>query len=331
VLPAVYSEIVVGLNHFNLDFKNSKITIMKTLVKLLFVLICLGLCFACTEPEDMFEDTQVMLKKGKKKHHGLDQERYVVMKNHDNLKVHYRIIGKGPIDMVFIPGWTNPLTVYTKQFDYFRKKARCIYIDLPGHGLSDAPEGVEYTQKLMADAMYTIVKKEGLKKFIGVGFSWGATPLKVFEMEHPGMIEQLILLDIGIPTWPPMTEVKNGGQAAYFSSLTYEQKLAMMAPNTPPDLLEITSYWPDYPSWLMANLRYHYQSEENCQPYPWDIPIMVIYNHMNDAFEAKTRLHFPGCEIHLLGGDHHVIQWVDADRVNQLMDDFMIDRPGRKY
>ncbi len=104
-----------------------------------------------------------------------------------------------------------------------------------------------------------------------------------------------------------------------------------MAPNTPPDLLEVTKYWPDYPSWLMANLRYYYFAEEVCQPYPWDIPIMVIYNHMNDASEAITRLHFPGCEIHLLGGDNHVIQWVYCDEVNQLMDDFIADRPGKKY
>ena len=60
--------------------------------------------------------------------------------------------------MVFISGWTNPLTIYTKQFDYFRDKAKCIYIDLPGHGLSDAPEGIEYTQGLMADAIYAYEK-----------------------------------------------------------------------------------------------------------------------------------------------------------------------------
>ena len=106
----------------------------------------------------------------------------------------------------------------------------------------------------------------------------------------------------------------------------------MLDPSTPPDLLEITAgYWPDYPSWLMANLRYHWQAEENCQPYSWDIPIMVIYNEMDEAKEAKTRLHFPGCVIHILGGTHHVIQWVDAETVNQLMDEFMIDRPGKKY
>jgi len=150
-------------------------------------------------------------------------------------------------------------------------------------------------------------------------------------MSHPGMIQQLILLDVGIPTWPPMNEAWNEGERAFFSSLTYEQKQAMMDPTTPPDLLEVTGYFPNYPSWLMADLRYYFQAEENCQPYPWKIPIMVIYNYMDDAREAKTRLHYPGCEIHIINGTHHVIQWVYAEQVNQLMDDFMIDRPGKKY
>ncbi len=306
---------------------------MKTFKLLFLISVFVGLLAGCNKDE-IFDDNVNDLKSGThpivNKEKGLDQERFVRMDEID-LTVHYRIIGKGPIDMVFIPGWTNPLTVYTKQFDYFRDKARCIYIDLPGHGLSDAPEGIEYTQQLMADAIYCIVKKEGLKKFIGVGFSWGDTPLKVFEMNHPGMIQQLMLLDVDIPTWPPMNEAIREGQRAFFSSLTYEQKTGMMNPDTPPDLLEVTSYFPDYPSWLMANLRYHWQAEENCQPYPWDIPVLVLYNEMDEAREAKTRLHYPGCEIHLLGGSHHVIQWVDSERVNNFMDDFIADRPGKKY
>jgi pimeloyl-ACP methyl ester carboxylesterase len=305
---------------------------MKTLLKIFFLMTVISLVTGCNKTEEFFSENAVELKKAPivNPAHGLDQERFVTMKEMD-LTIHYRIIGKGPIDMVFIPGWTNPLTVYTKQFDYFRDKARCIYIDLPGHGLSDAPEGIEYTQQLMADVIYCIVKKEGLKKFIGVGFSWGDTPLKVFEMSHPGMLCQLILLDVGIPTWPPMNEAIREAQRAFFSSATYEQKLGMMDPSTPPDLKEVASYFPDYPSWLMANLRYHWQAKENCQPYPWEIPIMVIYNRMDEAVEAKTRLHYPDCIIHILGGSHHVIQWVYAEQVNQLMDDFMIDRPGKKY
>jgi len=42
-------------------------------------------------------------------------------------------------------------------------------------------------------------------------------------------------------------------------------------------------------------------------------------------------LFFPGIEIHLIVGKYHVIQWFQADIVNQLIDDFIADRPGMKY
>ncbi len=257
---------------------------------------------------------------------GLDQERYVTMENTD-LKVHYRIIGKGPVDMVFIPGWTNPLTVYTKQFDYFRDKARSIYIDLPGHGLSDAPEGIEYTQELMGDAIYDIIKKEGVKHFIGVGFSWGWKPLQMLEIKHPGMITQLVLLDVGVTRWPPMTEETR--EATYATQMAWTEADKAVLATEPADYVEWAQYYTYFPSWLMANMYYHYIAEDVCQPYPWNIPILGIWRTLGGG--ATMRQYFPGVEIYRIGGNLHVIQWEQADLVNQLIDDFMADRPGKKY
>ena len=313
---------------------------MKTLVKLLFVIAFLGMLTNCAKDEIIDEGANELksaIPPTVNKAQGLDQDRFVMI-DELNLKVHYRIIGKGPVDIVFIPGWTNPLTVYTKQFDYFREKARCIYIDLPGHGLSDAPENIEYTMGLMADAIYTVVKKEGLHKFAAVGFSWGSSPLTQFEIRHPGMITQLILLDIGIPTWPPLTDASRNA--------TYEANLNMTPGNksvalnglipqvtAPEDLKEWGNYFLDFPNWLLANMYYHYQAKEVCQPYQWTVPVNVIYRIMapNSPKETRTKLFFPNCAISVIGGDQHCIQWAYPETVNQMMSDFLIDRPGKKY
>jgi pimeloyl-ACP methyl ester carboxylesterase len=312
---------------------------MKTLKKFVLLTVTACLLMACSKSDRFWGNDFPDLKYGQNKDHtpahGLDQERYVTMKNM-NLNVHYRIIGKGPIDIVFIPGWTNPLTVFTKQFDYFRDKARCIYIDLPGHGLSDAPEGIEYTQGLMADAIYDVVKKEGVKKFIGIGFSWGYSPLTQFEIKHPGMISQLILLDIGVTTWPPMTQAIR--EATYTAQLTMSpdvkitQLNGLIPPLTAPDDLNaFGQYFLEIPNWLLANMYYHFCAGEVCKPYPWTIPIMVIYRTMLPAKEAKTTLYFPNCDIRVIGGDQHIMQWAYHETVNQMIDDFMADRPGRRY
>jgi pimeloyl-ACP methyl ester carboxylesterase len=292
-----------------------------------------GLLFSCSKDDGLFKeeslDHQYGYEKVNTEVQGLDQDRFVTMQSID-LKVHYRIIGKGPVDMVFIPGWTNPLTVYTKQFDYFRDKARCIYIDLPGHGLSDAPEGIEYTQSLMADAIYDVIRKEGVKKFVGVGFSWGWKPLQLLEMKHPGMITQLVLLDVGVPSWPPI-----GGMSQEIREAQYATHMAWtIVEKTPslkgdPEYDEIFKYYIVFPNWLLANMYYHFLAEEVCQPYPWDIPILGIWR--TDPNQSKMNLFFPGVEIHLIVGKYHVIQWFQADIVNQLIDDFIADRPGMKY
>ncbi len=314
---------------------------MMTIKRLLFYFAGICLLMACSKSDDFrgFESN------GRKYGHdnevypicGLDQERYVTVKSMD-LKVHYRIIGKGPVDMVFISGWTNPLTVYKYQFDFFRDKARCIYIDLPGHGLSDAPEGIEFTMGLMTDAIYEVVKKEGVKDFIGVGFSWGHIPLTQFEIKYPGMIKQLILLDIGVNTWPPMTEEIRNATYEALLTMTPDVKIAQLNGLIPPltapeDLKEWGKYFLVFPNWLLANMYYNYLAEEVCQPYPWSVPIMAICRVVapGSAKETKFKLYFPNCDIKVIGGDQHVIQWAYHETVNQMIDDFMIDRPGRRY
>lgn len=313
---------------------------MKTLKRFLFMITAAGLLFSCTKADEFVTEKSARVQFGYDKVNtevqGLDQDRFVTMQvlnNNDqmiDLRVHYRIIGKGPADIVWIPGWTNPLTMFTKQFDYFRDKARSIYIDQPGHGLSDAPEGIEYTQELIGDAIWAIVRKEGIKEFMGVGFSWGLTPLKFFEMKHPGMINRLVLLDLGLPTWPPMNQVQR--EAIYSNMMGWTtQKIPVVTPAIDAEYYEIAKYFIDYPNWLLANLYYYWLAEDACQPYPWDVPILGIWRTTNVPNEILVNQHFPGIEIHLIECPYHVIQWFRADLVNQMIDDFMADRPGEKY
>ncbi len=181
---------------------------MKSLTRLLLVMAGLILLFSCSKSDDFLAQGTTDLK-CKNVKPGPDQDRYVTMSSLD-LKVHYKVIGKGPVDIVFIPGWTNPLEIFCKQFDYFRNKARCIYIDLPGQGLSDAPEGIEYTMGMMADAIYDVLRTEHVNKFVAVGFSMGPVPLGQFELKHPGMITRLVNLDGGFYPWPPVGDPGKG-------------------------------------------------------------------------------------------------------------------------
>jgi len=315
---------------------------MEKLKKLFQLIAVTGLLFSCSKDDDSFNvdsfDHQYGYDKVNTQVQGLDQDRFVTMQSID-LKVHYRIIGKGPVDIVFISGLSNPLTVYTKQFDYFRDKARCIYIDLPGHGLSDAPEGIDYTMGLMGDAIFDVVKKEGIKNFIGIGFSWGWKPLQFMEMKHPGMITQLVLLDVAVPAWPPlgkMSQTTYNANIAMYRNLTPEAR-RVFAATGPEDYLEWGLYYQYIPNWLLVSFYTHYAAEEACQPYPWTIPIMGIWRITTllpgSQLEQNVLKFFPGVEINIIGNlyNNHAIPWAQAETVNQMIVDFMADRPGRRY
>ena len=110
-----------------------------------------------------------------------------------------------------------------------------------------------------------------------------------------------------------------------------QQNTGQVTPAIDAAYYEIAKYFMDYPNWLLANLYYYWLAEESCQPYPWDIPILGIWRTTNQPNATSVNQHFPGIEIHLIECPYHVIQWFRADIVNQLIDDFMVDRPGEKY
>lgn len=328
---------------------------MQKILKIFLFMAVMGLVAGCTDTDELYDDISIESKSKKDQEqtrfHGLDQDRFVTMKDTD-LKVHYRIIGKGPIDVVFIPGWTNPLTVYTKQFDYFSDKARCIYIDLPGTGLSDTPtpntpiapipDGPEYTMELMADAVYAVVKKEGLHKFVGVGFSMGPVVLGMFERNYPGMISKLVVIDGGFSPWPTDEPARqdyiDAREDTYMAQLGWNEGIKqflagyLVPPGSPQDLADWVTYFYEFPSDILANTAYHNSAENANEPVGWMYPKLCFYsNAVEDLNMDKVNLIYPNNEVHGFPGGGHVIQWVFHENINPLIWDFIKDRPGKKY
>lgn len=317
---------------------------MKKILILCFAFILIS---SCDNTEYLSVNEELLSAKAEKKAKGLENDRFAVMENYDNLKVHYKVIGKPDkkkIDVVFIPGWTNPLTVYNKQFDFFRGKTRSIYIDLPGTGLSDAPtpntpmnpipDGHEYTMELMADAVKAVIDQEEIEKFVGVGFSMGPRVLGMFERNYPEMIEKLVVLDGGFDPWP----LENPERAKYIDErnntymwqLTWDEEFkqflaGMLAPpHSPQDLLDLITYFYTFPSDVLANTQYHASAENANESVGWLYPKLCIYSTaVEDLNMDKVNLIYPNNEVYGFTGGGHVIQWVFYEEINDLMWDFI--------
>jgi len=242
---------------------------MKKIKVFLFLITSMCLLYSCSEPFNAIDEEELVIPELKKVQNnsrctGRYQDCFVTMKS-TGLNEYYRIIGKGPFNVVLIPGWTNLIEVFTKQFDYFKDVARCIYIDLPGHGLSDPLGSGDYSMNLMADAIYTVVKKEGLHKFTAVGFNLGPLVLGQFERQYPGMITKLVSIDGGFSPWPKSGAereqfiAKREGAFIFFSQMNDIAKLGLLQnlippATSPPDLIEFGNYFMDFPNERLANI-----------------------------------------------------------------------------
>ena len=112
----------------------------------------------------------------------------------DNLRVHYRIAGKGDQALVFVHGWACNLEFWRAQTPRFDKKMRVILVDLPGHGKSDKPQ-INYTQDLFAEAINQVLIDAKINKAVLVGHSMGTPVIRQFYRRYPNKTLALVVVD----------------------------------------------------------------------------------------------------------------------------------------
>ncbi len=112
----------------------------------------------------------------------------------DGLKIHYRDQGSGPV-LVLVHGLISSLHIWNKWTELLKSDFRVIRLDLPGFGLSDAPETVG--QDLIDNYVKTI---KGLLDHLGIdkchigGSSMGGWVAWEMTYQHPELIDKMVLV-----------------------------------------------------------------------------------------------------------------------------------------
>ena len=96
--------------------------------------------------------------------------------------------------LVFIHGWLASSEFWTLQVDHFKEKRPFILFDLRGHGNSDKPSG-EYSISQFSNDLFVVLQKLEKDKIILVGHSMGGMTALQFALDHPDLVEKLILID----------------------------------------------------------------------------------------------------------------------------------------
>jgi pimeloyl-ACP methyl ester carboxylesterase len=116
-------------------------------------------------------------------------------------RIHYVTAGRGENTLVFVHGWACHLDFWREQIETFAKKARLVFIDLPGHGQSDKPP-IIYSLDFFAEAVLAVLRDAKITKAIFVGHSMGGAIISRIAHHAPEKVTALVSAD-GLLCRPP--------------------------------------------------------------------------------------------------------------------------------
>jgi len=120
--------------------------------------------------------------------------RYVTLS--DGVRVHYRDQGRrdGPV-LVMVHGFSASLHTWEPWVQRLGADYRIISLDLPGHGLTRAPEGYALARSGFVDIVDETTRKLGVEKFVLIGNSMGGGVTWNYALAHPDRVQGIVLVD----------------------------------------------------------------------------------------------------------------------------------------
>lgn len=105
--------------------------------------------------------------------------------------------------IVFIHGASTSLLDPMFSFrDKLEGRAELLFVDRPGHGLSESDGERTTYPDAQADAIATLMEKRGVRKAIVVGHSFGGSVAAALAVGHPDKVGGLVFLSPAVYPWP---------------------------------------------------------------------------------------------------------------------------------
>lgn len=126
--------------------------------------------------------------------------------------IRLRYLDLGPADapvVLLVHGYTSSLDSWLPWINELKGDYRVVALDLPGHGLSRAPDGWEASPAAYAALIERFVRKQGLESFVIAGESMGGWVAWEYALAHPSRVKGLVLSDSsGWPDQRPEAKAK---------------------------------------------------------------------------------------------------------------------------
>jgi 3-oxoadipate enol-lactonase len=140
----------------------------------------------------------------------------------NGVRLHYEESGKGS-SIILIHGMGGSVFDWVMQIPFFSKSYHVIAIEMRDHGESDKWSG-PYDIQMFSEDLAQFVRKLKLGKTVFFGVSMGGMIVMQFALDHPDMVEALVLAD----TQPGLSEetIKAGLEMASMSQRMTGEELA---------------------------------------------------------------------------------------------------------
>lgn len=115
----------------------------------------------------------------------------------DGVRVHFRAEGQpaGAPTLVLVHGFSASLHTWEPWVERLRDEYRIISLDLPGHGLTQAPENYQASIDAYVRVVEQFVASQGLSRFAIAGNSMGGNVSWEYALAHPDQVQALILVN----------------------------------------------------------------------------------------------------------------------------------------
>ncbi|HJS30670.1 MAG TPA: alpha/beta hydrolase, partial [Alphaproteobacteria bacterium] len=117
----------------------------------------------------------------------------------DGINIAYQVVGKGPIDLVVVPGWMSNIEVFWEEPSVARfymrlaEFSRLLLFDKRGTGLSDRITDVSTLEQRMDDVR-AVMDAVGSKRAALLGYSEGGPMCALFAATYPERVTALIMV-----------------------------------------------------------------------------------------------------------------------------------------
>jgi pimeloyl-ACP methyl ester carboxylesterase len=117
----------------------------------------------------------------------------------DGVRIHYVTDGDGPL-LVMLHGFPDFWYSWRAQMPALVEHFQVVAVDLRGYNLSDKPAGVEnYALPKLVGDVRAVIEHFGKQKAVIVGHDWGGLIAWSFAMQHPQMVDRLVVLNLPHP------------------------------------------------------------------------------------------------------------------------------------